>query len=809
MKSFRQDLKYSTRALLKTPVFAITAIITLALGIGANTAIFSVVHAVLLQSLPYNEAENLVVVWGVTRGNDNKRSQVSFTDVADFRTQNSVFEDIANFTSWRPILSGAGESERVSAMQVGDGYFKVMKAEALLGRTFTPEEQQDGKDFVVVLGYGLWQRRFGGDQNIVGKTIELNKRAYTIVGVMPQSFQSLPTTLVNETAELYRPVAEAYDNTQRDAQHLRAIARLKQGVTLEQAQVELTTIAQRLEQSYPDTNTGHGVNLVTLTEDTIGGLRRVLFILFGAVVFVLLIACANVANLLLTRAVTRQKELAIRAALGASRGRLIRQLLTESLLLSLSGGLVGALLAWWGVGLLETLGTQIFPPLAQVKVNLTVLLFTIFVSLITGFVFGLIPALQMSQLNVNQTLKESGRTTSLSRHRLHSGLVIAEIALSLILLVCAGLLIKTIMSLQNVNPGFNSENLLTMQIGLPFAKYPEEKQRTEFFRQLDERIKAIPGVESAGFTSVLPLSKNFDRRGLYVESKPVPTGQEPSADMYIVTPDFINMMQIRLLNGRLLTAQDKSDSQLVVLINEKMAGRLWNNEDPINKRISLSGGTPDTPPRWRTVVGVVNDIKQYGLDKDVPMQFYVPQEQFGAGFMSLVVRTKNDPTSLTASIRNEIFAYDKEQPAYDIKTMNQLIDDRMSLRRFTMFLLGLFATIALLLATVGIYGVISYAVTQRQHEIGVRMALGAQRSDILRMVVGQGLKLVLIGIGIGLIAVFALTRLLKSLLFDVSPRDPLTFVLISLLLMFVALIACYVPARRATKTDPIVALRYE
>ncbi len=810
MNTLWQDVRYGTRMLLKSPALTIVAVVSLALGIGANTAIFSVVNALLLKSLPYNDPERIVLAWGDTPVQDNHRNQVSATDVADWRTQNSVFEEVATYSDWRPIFSTGGEPERIQAMQVGDGYFKVMKTEPLLGRVFLAEEQEDGKDFVIVLGYGLWQKRFGGSPDVIGQKVLLSSRPYTVVGVMPANFHSLPSNLIEPQAEYYRPVAEGYDDKKRSERHLRAIARLKPGITLQQAQTEMATIAQRLEQEHPVDNTGWGIRLVTLTEDTIGDLRLTLLTLFGAVAFVLLIACANVGNLLLARSTARQKELTIRAALGAGRWRLVRQLLTESLLLALAGGGLGLLLALWGISLVESLGSQVTPLLNGISIDGRVLGFTVLISVVTGILFGLAPALQVSRPDLNEALKEGGRSSGAgaTRSRLRGALVVSEIALSLVLLICAGLLIKSVMRLRDVSPGFNPENLLTMSVSLPGAKYPKKTDWTAFYDRLVERLEALPGVEAAGVTSVLPLSSNFDGRGLAIEDHPKPRGEEITVDLYINTPGYLRAMSIPILKGRPLNEQDTETSPAVALINETMAKALWSNSDPLGKRIKFPGSEEDQQP-WRIVVGVVSDVRQYGLDKKTPMQIYLPQSQFPTSFMTLVVRTTIEPTSLIAPVRNEILALDKEQAAYNISTMEQLLANSLALRRLFMLLLIVFAVLALGLASMGIYGVISYTVARRTHEIGIRMALGAQRGDILRLVIRQGLTLVLIGVGLGLTLALAMTRVIASLLFNVSTTDSPTFAGISLLLITVALAACYLPARRATKVDPLVALRYE
>ncbi len=810
MQTLWQDLRYGVRMLFKSKGFTVVAVISLALGIGANTTIFSVVNALLLKSLPYNDSERIILVWGDTPAQGNHRNQVSATDVADWRNENGVFEEIATYSNWGAIFSGTGgEPERIPAMQVGDGYFRVMKAAPLLGRTFLPEEQEDGKDFVIVLGYGLWQRRFGGAPDIVGKAVSLSGKPYTIVGVMPANFRSLPSNLIEPQAEYYRPVAEKYDEKERSSRHLRAIARLKSGVSLEQAQSELNVIARRMALAHPTDNNGYGVHLVSLGEDTIGGLRPTLLALFGAVVFVLLIACANVGNLLLTRTAARQKELAIRAALGAGRFRLVRQLLTESVLLALVGGGIGLVLALWGTSFVESIGSHVTPLLSGIKMDSRVLGFTVMISIATGIFFGLAPALRVSEPELSESLKEGGRSSGAgsSHNRLRSALVVSEIAMALVLLICAGLLLKSVVRLRDVNPGFNSENLLTMNISLPSARYPKPHDRVAFYKTLAERVEALPGVEAAGVTSVLPLSSNFDGRGLAVEDHPKPRGEEISVDLYTTTPGYLRAMSVATLKGRSLTEQDAETSLPVALINETMAKELWAHEDPLGKRIKLAGSSDQQT--WHTVIGIVSDVRQYGLDKKAPMQIYLPESQYPTSFMTLVVHTSTDPKGLIAPVRNAVRTIDKEQAVYDIATMEQLLSDSISLRRFFMLLLIIFAGLALALASIGIYGVMNYTVAQRTHEIGIRMALGARTSDVLKLVLKQGLSLTFAGIALGLFAAFALTRLIASLLYAVTTADPGIFAATSLALASVALLACYIPARRATKVDPMIALRHE
>jgi putative ABC transport system permease protein len=812
MDTFFRNLRYSLRQLIKNPGFTAVALLSLALGIGANTTVFSVINAVLLKSLPYKEPESLVLVWGDTRTEASlrKHNQVSATDVADIRSQSSVFEDVTTYTGWYPTMTGETEAERVPAIQVGDGFFKIMKGKPLLGRVFTPEEQEDGKDFVIVLGHGLWQRRFGSDPNIVGKNVYLNGRPYNVVGVMDADFRPLPSSLVGPEGQFYRPVAESYDDSQRSARHLRAIARLKPGVTVEQARTEVSVIAQRLEQQHPETNKHAGAHVVSITDEIVGGIRPTLFMVFGAVIFVLLVACANVANLLLARATVRYKEITIRTAIGAMRSQLIRQLLTESFVLAFLGGVLGFLLAFWGTDLVAAAGSKINPMFEGIRVDLRALGFTFGISIITGLIFGLVPALQISKPNLVESLKEGGRGSgpSSSRNRLRSVLVVSEIAMTLILLVCAGLLIRTVMRLRNVDTGFNAQNILTMTLGLPALKYPKPENYIAFNKQVTERIAALPGVKAVGTTSVMPLSDNFDGRGLVVEDQPKPRGEEITVDLYVTTPGYLRAMEISTLKGRGIGEEDTADSSKIALINMTMAAQLWPNQDPLGKRIRFPGSDKNPQP-WRTVVGVVSDVAQYALDKKPPMQIYLPHAQFPTSFNSIVVKTEGEPAAMTDQVRREILAVDKDQAVFNVTTLAQLMGESIAVRRFFMLLLLVFAALALVLAAVGIYGVMSYVASQRTHEIGIRMALGAQAKDVLKLIIGNGMILALIGVALGLAGAFAVTRLLAGLLFGVAATDSLTFVSVSAGLIAVALIACYIPARRATKVDPLVALRYE
>ncbi len=811
MNTLLRDLRYSLRLLVRAPGFSLVAVISIALGIGANTTVFSVINAVLLKSLPYKDPGSLVLIWGDSDQETlKKHNQVSATDVADFRSQTTAFEDVSTYTSWFPIMSGEHEAERVAGIQVGDGFFRVMKGEPILGRVFTPEDQQDGKDFVVVLGHALWQRRFGGDPNIIGKSIQLNARSYNVIGVMGPDFQSLPASLVSRTGQFYRPVAEAYDDTERDARHLRAIGRLKPGITIQQAQSELNVVTARLQQQHPTTNKNQGAAVVSITDEIVGDIRPTLWLVFGAVVFVLLVACANVANLLLARSTVRAREITIRSAIGAGRARLIRQLVTESLLLSVTGGALGLLLAVWGTSLVATAGAKLNPLLQNAAVDWRVVAFTFGISILTGLIFGLAPALQTSRPNLVESLKESGRSggSSGSRNRLRSALVVSEIALTLVLLVCAGLLIRSVLRLRKVDAGFNPRGVLAMNIGLPGARYPKPENQIAFYKQLTEKLAALPGVKAVGTTSVLPLSDNFDGRGLQVEDQPRARGEEITVDLYVTSPGYLRAMEIPVVKGRALTEQDVTDGQPVALINRTMAAQLWANQDPIGKRIKFPGDEKRPQP-WRTIVGVVSDVSQYALDQRAPMQIYLPHSQFSTSFNSLVIKTDVDANGMTAAVRRELVSLDKDQAVFNVTTLDQLLSESILTRQFFMSLLLVFAVLALVLAAVGIYGVMSFVASQRTHEIGIRMALGAQTRDVLKLIMGSGMVLAASGVALGLGGAFAVTRVMAGLLFGVTATDTITFVSVSLGLMCIALLACYVPARRATKVDPLVALRYE
>jgi putative ABC transport system permease protein len=797
-------MRYGARMLLKKPGFTLIAVITLALGIGANAAIFSVVNAVLLRPLPFKDPDRLMLI-RETKIPQFPEFSVSPGNFLDWRNQNTVFERLVAFNGVSFNMVGTGDPEQIRGMKVTDGFFAMLGAQPQLGRDFLPEEDQPGRNNVVILSNGLWQRRFGGDPKILNQALTLSGQSYTVIGVMPATFRFGGPDL-----DLWTPMAFTAREAQIHGGHwLSAIGRLKPGATENQARAEMVAIAGRLAAQYPDANTGWSVKLMPLLDYIVRDIKPALVVLLCAVAFVLLIACANVANLLLARAAGRQKEIAIRTALGAGRARIIRQLLTESVLLALLGGAGGLGLAKWGMDLLLKLAPEDLPRMSDVALDGRALAFTAAVTLLTGLIFGLVPALQSSRPNLNETMNETGRGSTEGRRRqlVRGALVVLEVASALVLLVSSGLLIKSFWRLQQVDPGFNPDNTLTLSVSLPRSKYPEEPQQVAFFQQLLEKVRALPGVQAAGATNPLPMAGDTVL-GFVVQGRPpLPPGASQSTNYYSVSADYFKAMGIRLLRGRLISERDVKEAPHVAVINETMAKKIFPDEDPIGKRITFDGG--EANPDWYEIVGVVGDVKQYGLDQATPMQTYEPYTQQTYPFMTLVARASGDPTKLTAAIRNAVLELDKEQPIANIRTLDRILSTSTAQQRFSTLLLGVFAAVAMSLAAVGIYGVLSHAVTQRTPEIGIRMALGAARGDVLRLVVGAGMRLAMIGVAAGLAVAFGLTRLMSALLFGVSPTDPMIFGLIPLLIVIVALLACYIPARRATKVDPLVALRIE
>jgi putative ABC transport system permease protein len=827
MQTLWQDLRYGARMLWKKPGFAFVAVVTLALGIGANTAIFSVVNGVLLKPLPYEKPDRLVLL--SEHGANFGEMSVSYPNFEDWRAGNRVFEKIGVYNRADYNLTGSGEVERLRAAQMSADVFDALRVKAALGRVYTNDEDRPGANPVVVLSHGLWQRRFGGDASIVGRTLTLNDRAYTVLGVMPRGYQ-FPTRV-----EMWVPVGplSAQETWKSRGNHpgLYALARLKDGVTLEQARADMANITAALEKQYPGSNQGNSATITPLLENYVSDVRRALYVLLAAVAFVLLIACANVGSLTLARAAARSKEMAVRVALGAGRWRIVRQLLTESVLLSVIGGGLGLLLAQWGVAAILAVSPQgAIPRVAEIGLDKSVLLFTAAVSILTGVVFGLAPALQASRPDVQEALKETARGATGRRHRLLSAMVVAEVALTLVLLVGAGLMIRSFYRLQQVSPGFSTESTLSFRVSLPQQKYPDTEldKRINFFTQVREKLRALPGVESVGLSSGLPLGNNGWQTSFTVVGRPDPPPAEtPSMEACVADAGYFQTLRIPLVRGRWFSEQDdrahlkaedlKGKSPIEqfvaglrsVVIDEEFARRYFPGEDPVGRQIRL-GRSSDPLATPVTVVGVVGRVKMEGVRNNSDRaQGYFPFRQFPSGGMTFTVRTHLPPEQLVAAARQQVAAVDPSQPIYDVRTLEEIRADSVAPERLQLTLLGVFACVALVLALVGIYGVISWSVTERTHEIGVRVALGARTADVLGLVVGQGMKLVGAGVALGLAGGLLLTRLMAALLFEVSASDPATFVSIALLLAGVALLACLIPARRAAKVDPMVALRYE
>ncbi len=809
MNGWGGDLRHAWRLMLGRPLFSVVAVVTLALGIGANTAVFSVLDAILLEPLPYEDADRIVMLWGTSNDGRTVRDQVSATDIADLRASTTTFEEMAAFANWRPTLSGDGEATRIAASMVGDGFFQVMRGRAQLGRLFAPEDQEDGNDRVVVISHGLWQRRYGGAADVVGMTIRLNLVPYDIVGVLDPEFESLPRGILIAPADLYRPLAEPADDRQRSARHLRAVGRIAPGSSIGAAQSEVDVVAARLAESYPEDNAGSGIRLVALKEDLVGRIRPTLLMLLGAVGIVLITACINVGNLFLTQARTRGREIAIRTAVGAGRWRIVRQLMIESLLLSGVGALAGLLLAVWSLDGVRALGRDVHPMLGSAQVDGSVLAFTAGVAFVSAVLFGIVPAWRSSRSGVEEALRSGGDGRTVQRQgRLGNVFLVAEITLALVLVVGAGLVTRSVQLLYRVDPGFDISNKLVLDLYLPWKTYREGPKQVALYEAALARIGGLPGVSSAGVTSLIPLGGSFDRVGVEVEGQEFPPNREPSPDRFVVSPGYLRTMEIALLKGRLLDGRDVAGGDPVVLISETMASQLWPGEDPLGKRIRLPGDQ-DNPQPWRSVAGVVRDVKIHGLDHQGSMQLYLPHAQTPWSFMSFVIETENDPTSIASAVREEIRGLDEHLPIFNVSTLADMRDHSISEQRFTMWMLAGFAGIALLLAAVGIYGVFAYAVSLRTREFGVRIALGARGADVLRDVLGRGALLTGGGLVLGLFCAGLLTRSLQRLLFGVGTVDPLTFATAAGILGGVALLACWLPARRAARIDPAICLRQD
>jgi len=807
-----KDLQYGIRILLKNWGVTLVALITLALGIGANTAIFSVVNGVLLRSFPYAEPERLVLVWEKRQGGRTDQNVINLGNFSDWKEQNQVFTDMAVFFDRNLNLTGDGEPEEVPIQYATTNLLSVLGANPILGRTFVDEDAREfGHANVVIISYGLWQRRYGGDQQIIGRQIALNDQPLTVVGVMPANFgwHIQKGTEARKPTDIWVPFQITNDFRERRGRFASAVARLKPGVTAQQAQREMDTIAARLSQQYPAFDQTWGVNVVPLRLQFTGQIRKPLLILLGAVGFVLLIACANVANLLLARASARRKEIAVRAGLGASRLRIARQLLTESVLLSLIGGAIGVLVAWWGTRALVALSPPALIDLQCVGVNWAVLGFTFALSLITGIVFGLAPALEATRVDLQHSLKEGGKNVggSSGTTSLRSLFVVTQVALALVLLVGAGLLVKSFNRLESVDPGFAPENLLAVRVTLPLKKYAADPQAIGFFQQAAAKIKALPGVVSVGAINTPPFTGQYSGTNMEVVGAPaLPPEQELVTGVCVTDANYFQTMQIPLKRGRLYTQQEATEMRHVVVVNETFVNKNLGGADPIGKRVIIHMKDEPDPTE---IIGVVADNKALGLDTTVePMAFWPHAELVYAG-MTLMVRTNADPTSVISGVRGVIHELDPQQPIGEISTMESLLSVSVARSRFSATLLTVFSIVALIMAAVGIYGVMSYSVLQRTHEIGVRMALGAQRVDVLKLMLQKGIVLGVIGVAVGLAAAFALTRLIATLLFEVTATDKTTFAVVATGLFAITLLACYLPALRATRVDPLKALRYE
>ncbi len=817
IETLLQDLRYALRMLRNNPGFAAVAILTLALGIGANTAIFSVIDSVLLRSLPYQDPAGLVMVWENNSQHPNPHNTVSPPDFLDWQSRNSAFAEMAAIFDQHANLTGNGLPQEVVLQDVSANFFPVLGVNPILGPGFTSENGRAGHDKVVIISYGFWKERFGSDTEIIGKTLVLNGHPLAVVGVAPQNFTWFikDGSFTGAKPEMWSPFVfpASFSNRKDIGRFLSVVARLKPGVTVAQAQSQMNGIAARIAEEYPDFNGYWGANVVPVHDQISGELRPALLILFGAVAFVLLIACANVSSLLLARASAREREIAVRTAMGASPWRIASQLLTESVLLAIIGGAIGVALAIWGTDLLLAVSPRNLLDLRSIPIDWRVLTFAAGATLIAGLLFGFLPSYISAHSGIAETLKEGGRGSSAGKPRrfARSAFVVGQMCLALVLLAGSGLLIRSFIRLVGVDPGFDASHLLTFKISLPSSKYKTDPVQLAFFQQLLARISRLPGVRSASMDSFPPFSGLGAATGVHVLSQPERSLMDlPVADVRVVGPDYFPTMQIPLRAGRLFNNQELTEERHVVLINQAFADQYLHGVNPLGqkaviymKSLEESQNTPSE------IIGVVGDVRQMGLDTPAEPTVYWPHPELVMSGMTILVRTANDPLTLVSAVRNELQQMDPEQPMAAIATMDELLSGSLSRSRFTMLVLGVFAALALVLASVGIYGVIAYSVTQRTQEFGIRIALGASRRDVLRLVLGQGTRLTLLGIGLGIVAALVVTRLMATLLYGISATDPVTFTAVALLLALVALAACYIPARRATRVDPIVALRYE
>jgi len=801
-----QDLRYAVRLLRRNPGFATVAVLTLALGTGATTAVFSVVNAVLLRPLPYPQSERLAQLWSTNANANRWGLWTAYPRFVDWRRESKSFEEMATARTWVISLGGGDHPESLFGVVTSSRLFQVLRVEPMLGRSFLPEEDQPGHDHVIILSYGLWQRRFGSDRTVVGRAVEVDRQSYTVIGVMPPEFRFPPELPASYNIDAWLPPAPDPSRDERVSNNYYTFARLKPGVTIAQAQAEMDAVNHGLAERHWEDHS-LGVKVAPWRQQVGSEVRPALLLLLGAISLVLLIACANVANLLLARGATRQRETALRQALGAGRARLIRQLLTESVLLAVCGGAAGLLLAYLGLGLLIRMASDI-PRVNETTMDSHVLMFSLALTIGTGLIFGIVPALNGSKAELQDVLKESGSrlTAGFARARLRSVLVVTEMALALMLLTGAGLLIRSFVRVQEIDPGFNAQNLLTAFVSLPPEKYPEPRRQGEFFREAMERIASIPGVECAGGADSAPMLSN-DAGSVSIEGHPAQPGEmDIEAERPKITPDYFRAMGMRLLRGRAFTWADNESSLPVAIVNEAAARQYWPHQDAMGKRVRLDDGSA---PVWRQVIGIVGNVRQDSLVEAGRPEVYAPLAQSPVPYLVLALRTRVDPASLTTAVRHAVMTVDKEQPLFQIRTMQQVVDDAVAGRRFQMALVALFAAIALGLAAIGVYGLMSYSVNQRTHEIGIRMALGAKRGEVLVLVVRQGMALALTGVLVGTGGALLLTRFLSSMLYGVGVNDPLTLFSVSTLLSGVAALASYIPARRAMKVDPMVALRYE
>jgi predicted permease len=820
MNMLAQDIRLAFRSFTRNPGFTLVAVLSLAIGIGANTSIFSVANALLLRPLPYKDANRLVILWNRSPGLDILQDWFSTAQYLDIKNGHHGFEEVAIASGGNDNLTGEGEPERVGTIRVSSNLLPMLGVQAASGRLFLPDEDAPDRPATAVLNYGMWVRRYGSDPRMLGKSITINGKTYEVVGILPQSFslphEVLPTLYGPEQPDVFLPFPlgpkAAGIRTHED---YNIFGKLKPGVSMTLAQAEMDTITARLRRDYPESyppNGGLTFGIVPLLEQVVGDVRRALLVLLSAVGFVLLIACANVANLLLARAVARQQEIAVRAALGASRGRIIRQLLTESILLSLCGGLLGAILCFWSVKWIHVLGTKSIPRLAEIGIDGRVLLFTLLLSILAGILFGLAPAWRVSRVDLNTTLKDASRTSAGSSavwgrgNNMRRLLVVSELALSVVLLIGAGLLIRSFARLENVAPGFNPKNVLTFELALNGQRYGDGQIRLSTYRQLWNALGQIPGVTAAGGITSLPLSQSFAWTPITVEGRaPLPGEKFLNADARVAGGRYFQALEIPLRSGRFFNEEDLVGKTPVVIIDEFMAGQLWPGQDAVGKRIHMV----ESEVPWLTVAGVVGRVKHESLDSDPRIAFYLPQTQYPSRAMTVVMRSQGDPSTLSPSVKKELRGIDPDLPMYSVRTMDERVEESLARRRFSMLLLGIFAGMALVLATIGIYGVMAYLVNQGTREIGIRMAIGATQREIVRLVVFQGMTLAITGVAAGLAAAFVFTGLMRSLLFGISSADPVTFAGISLLLTLVALLATYIPAKRAARIDPILCLRSE